>query len=203
MCLSAYKILIELLWPQTNLPCERRKASGTHTHLVAPSIALLACLLQAFAYQPGLVWASQKCNRWRHKACIPNTDGEVILHHLIDVYNINVTINQIMYLSCTTVATCCQVFSESWFIISFSNLKFKWFFNIYSTQQFTTTCIDVKLPSLVLIYIPCLTPKIETKIDPAAQLAKLPALGHMGSLAGRAGGSIFRLKLKLTYKQLI
>ena len=71
------------------------------------------CLLQACAYQPGLVWASQKCNRWRHKACIPNTDGEAILHHLIDVYNINVTINQIMYLSCTTVATCCQVFSES------------------------------------------------------------------------------------------
>ena len=42
------------------------KVSGIHAlwhHLLH---SFLACLLQAWADRPGLVWASQECNRWRH-----------------------------------------------------------------------------------------------------------------------------------------
>ena len=40
------------------------------TRLLAPSIALWACLVQACADQPDLLGASQECNRWRNKSCL-------------------------------------------------------------------------------------------------------------------------------------
>ena len=40
------------------------------TRTVAPSIAVLACLLQAWPDSAGLLQAGQDCNRWRHNACL-------------------------------------------------------------------------------------------------------------------------------------
>ena len=42
---------------------------------MAPSIAVLACLLQAWPDSAGLLQAGQGCNRWCHNACLASAEN--------------------------------------------------------------------------------------------------------------------------------
>ena len=43
---------------------------ASQTHPLVPSFVGWACLLQAWADPPGLIWASLECNRLRQRACL-------------------------------------------------------------------------------------------------------------------------------------